>query len=141
MADQLYTDFRNGMLGNPTHTVIDFDTDNIKAFLYDEGGDARNLADVDLADILTAARIGTTANLTATVGTAADGAFDHSDETISAVSGNTVESIVYYKDSGTPSTSPLAFVIDSWTGLPLTPNGGDVTLQPAAGGVFQITAS
>lgn len=141
MADQLYTDFRNGMLGNPTHTVIDFDTNNIKAFLYDEGADALNLADVDLADIATAAIIGTTANLTATVGTSADGAFDHDDETISTVSGNSVESIVYYKDSGTGSTSPLAMNIDSWTGLPLTPNGGDVTLQPHSTGVFQITAS
>lgn len=141
MADALYTDFRNGMLGNATHSVIDFDTDNIKAVLYDEGADALNLADVDLADILTAARIGTTANLTATVGSAADGAFDHADITISAVSGATVESIVYYKDSGVASTSPLAINIDSWTGLPLTPNGGDVTLQPAAGGVLQITGS
>lgn len=141
MADQLYTDFRNGALGAPTHSVIDFNTDNIKAVLYDEGADALNLADVDLADILTAARIGTTANLTATVGVAADGAFDHADITITAVSGATVESITYYKDSGVASTSPLAFNIDTWTGLPLTPNGGDVTLTPAAGGVFQITAS
>lgn len=141
MADQLFTDFRNALLGNPTHSVVDFDTDNIKAFLYDEGAHARNLADVDLADIAAAAIIDTTANLTATVGVAADGAFDHTDETITAVSGNTVESILYYKDSGTGTTSPLCFVVDSWTGLPLTPNGGDVTLQPAAGGVFQIAAS
>ena len=141
MADAVYTDARNNLLGNGTHGQTDWDTDNLKALLYDEGADALNLADVDLADILTSARIGTTANLTATVGSAADGAFDHTDETISAVTGATVESIVYYEDSGIASTSPLLLNIDSWTGLPLTPNGGDVTLQPAAGGVFQITGS
>lgn len=141
MADAVYTDARNNLLGNGTHGQTDWDTDNLRAILYDEGADALNLADVDLADILTAARIGETANLTADVGVAADGAFDHTDETISTVSGATVESITYFEETGTDSTSPLLLNIDSWTGLPLTPNGGDVTLQPAAGGVFQITGS
>lgn len=141
MADSLYTDFRNAMLGNPTHTQPDLQDNPVRAILRDEGADALNLADVDLADILTAARIGETANLTDTVGTAGDGAYDHTDETISTVSGATVESLDYFHETGTDSTSALFWNIDSWTGLPLTPNGGDVTLQPAAGGVFQITGS
>ncbi len=141
MADQLYTEFRNAILGNATHAQPDLDTDSVRAILRDEGADALNLADVDLGDIATAARIGETANLTTTVGTAGDGAFDHTDETISAVSGSTVESLDYFHDTGVDSTSTLFWNIDSWTGLPLTPNGGDVTLQPAAGGVFQLTAS
>jgi len=141
MADALYDEFRDAILGNATHAQPDLDTDNTRAILYDEGGDALNLADVDLADIVTAARIGETANLTATVGSAATGAYDHTDETIGTVSGTTVESITYFHETGTDSTSTLFWNIDSWTGLPLTPNGGDVTLQPAAGGVFQITAS
>ena len=141
MADAVYDDARNNLLGNGTHGQTDWDTDNLKAFLYDEGADALNLADVDLADIAGTAIIGTTANLTDTVGSAGTGAYDHTDETISTVSGATVESIGYYEDSGVGSTSPLLLNIDSWTGLPLTPNGGDVTLQPAAGGVFQITGS
>ena len=141
MADAVYDDARNNILGNGTHGQTDWDTDNMRAILYDEGADALNLADVDLADILTAARIGETANLTTTVGSAATGAWDHTDETIATVTGATVESIVYFEETGTDSTSPLLLNIDSWTGLPLTPNGGDVTLQPAAGGVFQITGS
>lgn len=142
MADAVYTDARNNILGNGTHGQTDWDTDNMRAILYDEGADALNLADVDLADITTAARIAETANLSGTtVGVAADGAWDHTDETISSVSGATVESITYFEETGTDSTSPLLLNIDAWSGLPLTPNGGDVTLQPAAGGVFQITGS
>lgn len=141
MADAVYDDARNNLLGNGTHGQTDWDTDNIKAFLYDEGADALNLADVDIADITGTAVIATSANLTATVGSAGTGAFDHDDHTLATVSGATVESIGYYEDSGTPATSPLLLNIDSWTGLPLTPNGGDVTLQPAAGGVFQITGA
>lgn len=141
MADAVYDDARNNLLGNGTHGQTDWDTDNMRGILYDEGADALNLADVDLADITTSARIAETANLTTTVGSAATGAWDFTDETISTVSGASVESITFFEETGTDSTSPLLLNIDSWTGLPLTPNGGDVTLQPAAGGVFQITGS
>jgi hypothetical protein len=141
MADAVYDDARNNILGNGTHGQTDWDTDNIRAFLYDEGADALNLADVDMDDITGTAEIALSANLTCTVGSAGTGAFDHTDHTIATVSGATVESIVYFENSGADATSPLLLNIDSWTGLPLTPNGGDVTLQPAAGGVFQITGS
>ena len=36
MATVVHTDWLNGMLGNPTHSVIDFDTDNIDASLLDQ---------------------------------------------------------------------------------------------------------
>jgi hypothetical protein len=142
VADQLYTAFRNALLGNSVHSAVDLDTNNTRLILRDEGADALNLADQDLADITTAAREAESANLTSpTVGTAGDGAFDHANETISSVSGTTVESLDYFHETGVDSTSLLFFNIDTWTGLPLTPNGGDVTIQPAAGGVFQINAT
>jgi len=42
--------------------------------------------------------------------------------------GVTVEAIALYKDTGLDITSPLIAYIDTATGLPLTLNGGDVTL-------------
>ena len=36
MATVISNDFRNAMLGNPTHSVIDFDTDNIDVSLLDQ---------------------------------------------------------------------------------------------------------
>ena len=140
MASAYYNDFPNNLLGNGVHGTTDLDTDDIRLILYDEGADALNLADADLADILSAARISTSANLTSkTVGTVGDGIFDHADETLTTVTGATVESIIYYEHTGIESTSPLMFNLDDWTGLPLTPNGGDVVVAPAAGGVLDIS--
>jgi hypothetical protein len=140
MADAFYQEMRNAMLGAPTHSVVDLNTDAIKFILYDETDDALNLADQDIADILAAGIVATSANVTSpTVGVVGVGVFDHANETFTAVTGDIFESLTYYKDSGTASTSPLICNIDSATGLPMTPNGGDIVWAPAAGGVFQIT--
>lgn len=140
MADAYYNEAPNGFLGNPIHSTTDLDTDDIRIFGYDEGSDALNLADEDLNDITTAARVFVSANLTTkTVGVVGDGIWDFANETVSAVTGSSVESLVVYKHTGTNTTSPLILNLDSWTGLPLTPNGGDVVLAPAAGGVLDIS--
>jgi hypothetical protein len=43
-----------------------------------------------------------------------------------AVTGAQVTRIIFYKDTGAEGTSPLIGNIDSATGLPITPNGGDI---------------
>jgi hypothetical protein len=40
--------------------------------------------------------------------------------------GTTLSSILLYKDTGSAATSPLIAYIDTATGLPITPNGGDI---------------
>jgi hypothetical protein len=140
MADAFYVEQRNGMLGQWTHSFADLNTDTIKVALRDEGTTAIDLvAHVDLADVSTA-HVGTAQTVgTPTVGSVAAGVFDHANVTWSAVTGASVESLDYYKDSGVAGTSPLICNIDSATGLPVTPNGGDITWTPSASGVFQIT--
>lgn len=140
MADAFYQVQRNSMLGLFVATFADLNTDDIRCLLRDEGADALNLADEDLADITGAARIAVSTNLASkTVGTVSVGTFDHADFNFVAVAGASIESIDYWKDSGTESTSPLIMNIDSATGLPLTPNGGDILWSPNAAGVVQIT--
>ena len=140
MADAFYEEYRNAMLGAWTHSFPDLNTDTTKTALRDEGALALNLAtQVDLADT-SSGHVGTAqTNTSPTVGTAGVGAFDHANLTWTAVSGASVESLDIYKDSGSAATSPMIVNIDSATGLPVTPNGGDITWTPAAGGVFQIT--
>ena len=59
--------------------------------------------------------------------------------TFSAVTGNSVEALVLYVDTGSASTSRLVAYIDSGvTGLPVTPNGGDITITWNASGIFQL---
>ena len=57
-----------------------------------------------------------------------------------SVTGASIEAIVLYKDTGTDSTSPLIAFIDTATGLPITPNGGDiiVTWDNGANKIFKL---
>jgi hypothetical protein len=140
MVDAYYNDAPNNFLGNGVHGNTDLDTDDIRIVLYDEGADARNLTDADIADIIAGARIATSPNLTTKeVGVVADGIFNHADEVFATVTGSSVESLLYFEFNATESIAPLLFVLDSWTGLPVTPNGGDITAAPAAGGVLDIS--
>lgn len=54
------------------------------------------------------------------------GAADAADVTFSSVAGDTIGAIILYKDTGVQETSPLIAYIDTATGLPITPNGGDI---------------
>lgn len=124
MANALYAKGKQNMLdGN-----IAFDTDTIKVQLVDTGSYTVNLATDDaINDIAGGAIIGTAVALASK--TITDGVFDAADTTLVAVTGAQSEALVIYKDSGTPSTSWLIAYIDTATGLPVTPNGGDILIQ------------
>lgn len=123
MANALYDKGREGFLA----ATIDWDTNNIKAVLVDTALYTVSLATHQyLSDIAAGARIATSANLSAK--TVAAGVADAADVTFSAVTGASVEAIVLYQDSGVATTSPLIAYIDTATGLPVTPNGGDITV-------------
>jgi hypothetical protein len=63
-----------------------------------------------------------------TTGAPAAGVFDAADITFPLTTGSAANAIVLYVDTGTAATSPLIAYIDTATGLPVTPNGGDITV-------------
>lgn len=70
-----------------------------------------------------------------------DGAATADNVTFSAVTGNTVTQAVIYKRVGaTEADWPLIAHLDSGTGLPIVPNGGDITLIWGGGGgeIFRL---
>ncbi|WP_100504110.1 hypothetical protein [Mycobacteroides abscessus] len=123
MASALYDKARQAFLTG----AINWTSDNIKAVLVDTGTYSPSLSSNEfLSDITAGARIATSGNLTgksATLGVA-----DAADVTFSAVSGATAEAIVIYKDTGSAASSRLIAYIDTATGLPVTPNGGDISV-------------
>jgi hypothetical protein len=124
VANALYDFGRQGFLEGS----IDWDTDTIKLILVDVADYTVNLATHDnLDDVPAAARVATSGALASKTVTA--GVADAADVTLSAVSGDASEAIVFYKDTGTESTSRLIAYVDTATGLPVTPNGGDVIVQ------------
>jgi len=118
---------------------INWMTDTIKCLLVDTGAYTPQTSVHEyLSDIPTSARIAGPVTLTskATSGGAADAA----DVTFTSVSGPSIEAIVIYADTGTESTSPLIAYIDTATGLPITPNGGDiiVTWDNGTNKIFKV---
>lgn len=62
-------------------------------------------------------------------------------QSFTAVSGNSTEAILVYIDSGSEvNISPLVVYIDTATGLPITPNGGDiiVTWDNGTNKIFKV---
>jgi hypothetical protein len=142
MANSFYNAFLNGILGSHA-TRVDLDTDTIKIFLNDHGaGTAPDAAADDFYDDQSAGLIGTAYTLAnKTIGSVGVGVFDNTVDpapAFTSVSGASVESLVIFKDTGTPSTSDLICYFDTATGLPLTPNGGDVNVTFSASGIFKI---
>lgn len=124
MANALYTKGKQNILdGN-----IAFDSDTIKVQLVDTADYTVNLSTDDaFDDVPVAARVGTATALASK--TITDGVFDAADTTLSAVTGDPSEALVIYKDSGVEATSWLIAYIDTATGLPVTPNGGNIIVQ------------
>lgn len=123
MANSLYDAGRENFLGGD----IDWDANNIKLVCVDEADDTIDLAaDQDLADRAAASRVATSGNFATKTKTA--GVADADDITLTSVTGDQFESLDIYKDTGTEGTSLLICNIDTATGLPLTPSGGNVTI-------------
>ena len=123
MASQLYGKYKEAILT----AGINLTTLDIKVVLVDSADYTLNIAtDQYLSSIAAGGRVGTSGNLASKTVTL--GVFDAADVTITGVTGDQFEYIVLYHDTGNASTSELIAVIDTATGIPCTPNGGDITI-------------
>lgn len=132
MANALYDLFKEALL-NKEH---DLNTDEIDVILVDGDDYTSNIVtDADISDIPAPARVA----ISAAVGspTIVLGVFDHDDFTWSAVSGDQSEEIVYYNDSE-PADKLVCLFDTGITGMPVTPNGGDINVTINGSGVFAL---
>ena len=134
MANALYDTGREAFLNGE----IDWGVDDIRAILVDTALYTVDLAVHDfLDDVGASSRVATTA----LVGESSSaGVADANDTTFSAVSGATVEAVILYKHTGVESTSQLIAYIDTATGLPATPGGGDIIVvwDSGANKIFKL---
>ncbi len=133
MANAIYPLYKEALLNADAN--VDMGAGTVKITLIDLGvytySAAHDFED-DLSGVINSAQTLGTKTLT-------NGTFDSADPTWTAVSGATVEAVVIYIDTGTPATSRLiAFIDTGQTGLPFTPNGGDVTVNVDAAGWFTL---
>lgn len=135
MANTLYDAARQRFL----EAQINWLTDTMKVILVDTGAYTPQTAVHQyLSDIASSSRIAGPVTLTSK--TTTGGAADAADVTFTSVTGASIEAIVIYSDTGTESTSPLIAFIDTATGLPITPNGGDiiVTWDNGVNKIFKV---
>ena len=143
MANKLYPNFKQA-LGTGSFNLVEAG-DDIRVILVDTGQYTQADAHTNLGDIPAGARIATAPLLAQTwVGAV----FDADDVTFTAVAAGTgtpasntiAEAVVIYKHTGTPATSLLIAYIDTATGLPVTPNGGDIQIvwDSGANKIFKL---
>jgi hypothetical protein len=120
MASGFYTKAKQALLAGD----IDLDADTVKVVLIDDGAYTADFDAHEFLDDVTAGTVGTAQTLGSK--TVTGGVFDAADVTFSAVTGSSVESALYYIDTGDPATSRLLCVCA--LNSPVTPNGGDISL-------------
>lgn len=142
MANSLYLAYKQETIGDaagPGHGTVDWEADTIKVVLFDAADYTVAInTDADLADIPGGARVAT-ATLASTTSIASGNKLvqDAADTTFTAVSGDQSEGLAIYKDSGVAATSLLIVLFDTFaSGMPVTPNGGNIQIQWNASGIF-----
>lgn len=124
MASFMYDKGREGF----AIAAIGWAADDIRAIFVDSADyTAVQATDDFLDDIAAGARVAVSAASLANK-TATFGVCDADDLTINSVSGDQFEAVVLYKHTGTDSTSRLIVNLNDYTGLPCTPNGGNITV-------------
>lgn len=138
MANAIYPIYKQNLLAGTSGYDLDNDTttDGPYCALVDTGTYTYSTAHDFYNDL--SGVVGTDQRITAP--TVTTGTLDGGDLTYTAVSGNSVEALVIYRhNSGANTTWPLVAYIDtSVTGLPVTPNGGDITVTWNASGIFTL---
>lgn len=108
---------------------VAWDTSDIRLILIDAADDTVSLsADQFLSDRAGAARVAVSTSFGSKTGTA--GVLDAADVTITSVTGDQSESVdLYCHDGGADSARRMLMNFDTATGLPITPDGGNITVQ------------
>lgn len=133
MANAIYPKYKEALLNGSANTNMSSGT--VKVALVDTGTYTYSAAHEFLTSLT--GRVGT--DQTLGTKTFTNGTFDAADSTFTSVTGASVEALVIYIDTGTAGTSRLVAFLDTGiTGLPVTPNGGNINVTWDAAGIFTL---
>jgi hypothetical protein len=132
VANAIYPKFKEHLLNGE----IDLGTATIKAYLVDTA-DYTYSAAHDAATDLTSGT-GDVASVTLGTPTIADENVDIANFTFSAVTGDVSEAIIITATDTGATERLVAYYDTGVTGLPVTPNGGDIDVTVNASGLFDL---
>lgn len=130
MANALYPPFKERLLNKE----LDMNTDTVKIDLIDSADYTYSSAHDDHGDVAGAAIVST-----ATLGTLsiALGVFDSADFSFTSVSGDQSEALIIWNDTHA-NDALVAFYDTGMTGMPVTPNGGNINVTVNGSGWFTL---
>ena len=126
MANALYPKAKESFINGH----INMSANTITIALVDTGVYTYSTSHQYRSDVSNSAVIASTTLSNKTV---TSGVFDADDATFTSVTGANCEALLIFQDTGVQSTSRLIAYIDSATGLPILPNGGDITVVFSSG--------
>ena len=133
MANTIYPKYKEAILQSAANSSLAAGT--VKVAMVDTGTYTYSQSHEFLSSL--SGVVGTAQTLTTK--TLTNGVFDADDVTFSSISGASIEAMVIYIDTGSAGTSRLVAYIDtSVSGLPVTPNGGNITVTWNASGIFAL---
>ncbi len=138
MANAIYPKWKEALLQNSADSDLDgTGTTGVYVALVDTGTYTYNSAHEFYSSL--SGVVGTDQEIGATK-SYTNGVFDGADVTFTSVSGSTAEALVLYrKNAGANTTWRLIAYIDTGvTGLPVTPNGGNISITWNASGIFAL---
>jgi hypothetical protein len=138
MANAIYPLYKQALLAGDANADLDNNTatDGVYVALIDTGVYTYSAAHQFYSSL--SGIIGTPQRITSP--TVTNGVLDGVDVTFPTVTGATAEALVLYRqNSGANTTWRLVAYIDtSVTGLPVTPNGGNIDITWNASGIFAL---
>lgn len=131
MANAIYPLYKQALLD--ASTDVDINDGTVKVALSTAAYNSTH----QYYSSLSASTVGTPQTINNT--TVTNGLFDGDDVTYTAVTGSQVTALIIYIDTGNAATSRLVAFIDTGvTNLPVTPNGGNISITWNASGIFQL---
>lgn len=138
MANAIYPKWKEAIIQASANSALNGSgTTGVYVALVDTGTYTYNAAHQYYSDL--SGVVGTDQEIGATK-TYTNGVLDGADVTFPSVSGSTAEALVIYvKNAGANTTWRLVAYIDTGvTGLPVTPNGGNINVTWNASGIFGL---
>ena len=132
MANAIYPEFKERLLKGE----FDFDTATVKAYLVDTADYTYSSAHDAATDLTTGT--GDVANVTLGTITTANGVLDAADATWTSVTGDECEAVIITATDTGATERLVAYYDTGITGMPVTPNGGDINLTINASGLFLV---
>jgi len=135
MANALYNTFKQDLLNK----VFDLDTDTIKASLIDSADYTYSAAHDEYSGGARDVAAGAIVAESGALGTPTivSGVFDTADFSWTAVTGDQSEAVILWDDT-IANDRLIAFYDTGITGMPVTPNGGDINVTVNASGWFAL---